>query len=265
MPRFFTYNAARFDDMGVQHPVYVAGGMFRSVVLALQSGLLDTDVLRGAFLRSDEDICGRVGEHFEEVWKRVESGLLLKEVCSRYVFGFFDGVPARRAGGYYLPLDVGHSWKSVKYALQRREAMAVQHGVASCFHVRGILYGESLPTQPRSKGGHSQQAGAGRGRGRARGRAGQNRGGGSAAANVLGSGAGSAQDVGASSHGMPIGGWAPMFAATHANVSHVQQPGVLHAVLPRMPTSSSVHVDPVLVGHEDSGWQSMRGRALHRS
>ena len=43
----------------------------------------------------ERGICGRVGEHFEEVWKRVESGLLLKEVCSQYVFGFFDGVPAR--------------------------------------------------------------------------------------------------------------------------------------------------------------------------
>jgi hypothetical protein len=175
--------------------------------------------------------------------RRVESGLLLKEACSRYVFGYFDGVPQRRPGGYYLPLDVGHSWKSVKYALQRREAMAIEQGLASCFHVRGILYGESLPTQARSRGGQSKQAGTGRGRGRGRGRAGQHRGADPADANVAGGGAGAGQDVGASSHAIPMSGGAPSYAA---------------AVMGMSMTDALRQVDGMLAEH----WARSRGGVL---
>ena len=75
----------------------------------------------------------------------VRNGLTCVQAVSRYLFGFYDGIPPPIGTRYHLPMDVLHSWASVKGAVERREMVAMSEGIASVFHIRHILYGETVP------------------------------------------------------------------------------------------------------------------------
>ena len=96
----------------------------------------------------------------------MRNGLTCVQAVSRYLFGFYDGIPPPIGTRYHLPMDVLHSWASVKGAVERREMVAMSEGIASVFHIRHILYGETVPTEHRVRAKARSKGGSGRGGGR---------------------------------------------------------------------------------------------------